>query len=50
MGLEAKTDTSVLAELRKPRPHPAVIAWYEGVADDELFEPTGVALLNLFEA
>jgi predicted nucleic acid-binding protein len=30
-------DTNVLAELRKPRPHPAVVAWYEGVVEDELF-------------
>jgi hypothetical protein len=30
-------DTNVLAELRKPRPHPAVAAWYDGVADEELF-------------
>ena len=30
-------DTNVLAELRKPRPHPSVAAWYEGVGDEELF-------------
>jgi predicted nucleic acid-binding protein len=30
-------DTNVLSELRKPRPHPAVAGWYEGVSDEELF-------------
>ena len=30
-------DTNVLAELRKPRPHAPVAAWYEGVGDEELF-------------
>jgi predicted nucleic acid-binding protein len=30
-------DTNVLAELRKPRPHPAVVAWYNGVGEEELF-------------
>lgn len=30
-------DTNVLAEIRKPRPHPAVAAWYEEAGDDELF-------------
>jgi predicted nucleic acid-binding protein len=24
-------DTNVLAELRKPRPHASVAAWYQGV-------------------
>ncbi len=30
-------DTNVVSELRRPRPHPAVIAWIEGVAADDLF-------------
>jgi predicted nucleic acid-binding protein len=30
-------DTNVLAEVRKPRAHPSVAAWYEGVAAGELF-------------
>lgn len=29
-------DTNVISELRKPRPHGAVVAWVEGVADDHL--------------
>lgn len=30
-------DTNVISELRKPRPHGAVVAWVEGVANDELY-------------
>ena len=30
-------DTNVVSELRRPRPHPAAVAWLEGVADAELF-------------
>ena len=30
-------DTNVLAEIRKPRPHPAGAAWDEEAGDDELF-------------
>lgn len=30
-------DTKVVSELRKRRPHPAVIAWLEPLADNELF-------------
>ena len=30
-------DTNVISELRLPRPHGAVIAWLEGVADEELY-------------
>ena len=30
-------DTNVLAEVRKPKAHPAVVAWYDGVGEDELF-------------
>jgi toxin FitB len=30
-------DTNVVSELRKPRPHGAVIAWLRGVPDDQLF-------------
>ena len=30
-------DTNIVSELRKPRPHGAVIAWIEGVPDAELF-------------
>lgn len=29
-------DTNVVSELRRPRPHGAVLAWIEGVADDHL--------------
>ena len=27
-------DTNVISELRRPRPHGAVVAWLEGTADD----------------
>ncbi len=30
-------DTNVVSELRKPKPHGAVIAWIQRVADDQLF-------------
>jgi toxin FitB len=30
-------DTNVVSELRKPRPHGAVVAWIEGVEDEDLF-------------
>ncbi|SFD37434.1 hypothetical protein SAMN05428997_12610 [Bosea sp. CRIB-10] len=29
-------DTNVVSELRRPRPHGAVLAWLEGVADSDL--------------
>jgi toxin FitB len=29
-------DTNVISELRRPRPHGAVVAWLEGVADEDL--------------
>jgi len=29
-------DTNVISELRRPRPHGAVLAWLEGVADHDL--------------
>lgn len=29
-------DTNVISELRRPRPHRAVVAWLEGVADEDL--------------
>lgn len=29
-------DTNIVSELRKPRPHGAVVAWLEGVADTDL--------------
>ncbi len=29
-------DTNVISELRRPRPHGAVVAWLEGVADHKL--------------
>jgi predicted nucleic acid-binding protein len=29
-------DTNVISELRRPRPHGAVVAWLEGVADNDL--------------
>jgi len=30
-------DTNVVSELRKPRPHGAVLAWFESVDDTKLF-------------
>ncbi len=30
-------DTNVISELRKSRPHGAVVAWLEGVADEDLY-------------
>jgi predicted nucleic acid-binding protein len=30
-------DTNVVSELRRPRPHGAVVAWLTSVADDRLF-------------
>lgn len=30
-------DTNVVSELRKPRPHPLVLAWLRGVSDRDLF-------------
>jgi predicted nucleic acid-binding protein len=30
-------DTNVVSELRKPRPHGGVLAWIEGVADEDIF-------------
>src|ERR1700677_2086683 len=30
-------DTNVVSELRKPKPHGAVIAWIQSLADDQLF-------------
>lgn len=30
-------DTNIVSELRKPRPHKAVVAWAEGIADADLF-------------
>lgn len=30
-------DTNVVSELRKPRPHPAVIAWLRGISNRDLF-------------
>jgi predicted nucleic acid-binding protein len=29
-------DTNVVSELRKPRPHPGVMAWFENVSDKDL--------------
>jgi len=29
-------DTNVVSELRRPRPHAAVVAWLAGVSDDQL--------------
>ena len=29
-------DTNVVSELRRPRPHPAVLAWIEDVAAEDL--------------
>jgi predicted nucleic acid-binding protein len=29
-------DTNVISELRRPRPHGAVLAWMDGVRDDDL--------------
>jgi predicted nucleic acid-binding protein len=30
-------DTNVVSELRRARPHGAVLAWFNGIADDQLF-------------
>ena len=30
-------DTNVVSELRKVRPHGAVVAWIEGIADADLY-------------
>jgi predicted nucleic acid-binding protein len=30
-------DTNIVSELRRPRPHGAVLAWLEGVADADLY-------------
>lgn len=30
-------DTNVISELRKNRPHGSVVAWFDGVADNDLF-------------
>lgn len=30
-------DTNIVSELRKPRPHAAVISWLEGVDDSDLY-------------
>lgn len=30
-------DTNIVSELRRPRPHGAVLAWLRGVADDDLY-------------
>jgi toxin FitB len=30
-------DTNVVSELRKPRPHPLVVAWLRGVSNRDLF-------------
>ena len=30
-------DTNVVSELRRPKPHGAVVAWLEGVADSDLY-------------
>jgi predicted nucleic acid-binding protein len=30
-------DTNVVSELRKPRPHPLIVAWLRGVSDRDLF-------------
>jgi len=38
-------DTNVVSELRKPRPHPAVVTWIERQADDALH----IAALTLGE-
>ena len=30
-------DTNIISELRKPRPHGAVVAWLTSIEDSELF-------------
>lgn len=30
-------DTNILAEVRKPRPHPSVAAWFAGVAGPDMY-------------
>jgi predicted nucleic acid-binding protein len=34
-------DTNVVSELRKPKPHGAVLAWLQGVDDKDLFLSAG---------
>lgn len=36
MTLVYLLDTNVISELRRPRPHGAVVAWLQGIADDDL--------------
>jgi len=35
-------DTNVVSELRKPRPHGGVLAWFEGLSSDRMFVPAVV--------
>jgi toxin FitB len=30
-------DTNIISELRKPKPHPAVIAWLQGIKNKDLY-------------
>lgn len=30
-------DTNVISELRKPRPHPGVVAWLKGLREEQIF-------------
>jgi len=30
-------DTNIVSELRRPKPHPGLIAWLSGIASDQLF-------------
>ena len=33
-------DTNIISELRRPRPHGAVVAWLRGIPDEQLRECT----------
>ena len=35
-------DTNVISELRRPRPHGAVVVWFEALRADEIFIPSVV--------
>lgn len=35
-------DTNVVSELRKPRPHGAVLEWFEGISSEHIFIPAVV--------
>ena len=32
-------DTNIISELRKPKPHGAVLEWYKNISDEDLHIP-----------